>query len=90
MKRKKKESIESIVHVCPSCGKVFEVLDHGMWAYKFSDPKKNGCKTTYYCSWHCLRTFQVPYLEKKNKKFMDRYKNSAMMKRLNEELEAAE
>lgn len=33
---------------CPVCGKKFDVIWPGLWAYKRNDK--------FYCSWHCLRT----------------------------------
>lgn len=47
---------------CAMCGKIICMSEPEKWAYKI----KNGQKTHYFCSWHCLQ--ENPERSKRGKK----------------------
>lgn len=58
-------SASSIMHKCQNCKKEFYVFD-GQWGYTLTS--RRDCKRIYFCSYSCMRKYEIPRLDHVNKK----------------------
>lgn len=47
-----------ILQTCPVCGRKFYKIHNGVWGWKI--------KRKIFCSYHCMREYEKPILEKKD------------------------
>lgn len=57
--------MSAIMHKCQNCKKEFCVFD-GQWGYTLTSGR--DYKRIYFCSYGCMRKYEVPRLDRVNKK----------------------
>lgn len=63
--------VRSVTHRCPICGKSFVVFD-GEWGY--TQVNKKTYRTKYFCSYGCMRKYEIPNLIRINEKALRMHK----------------